>query len=179
MMKANGRLGRLTRISLAAAFMCVLAPLSFPIGIIPFTLASFCLYLIALCFRPIDAFLTLLLYIAVGMLGLPVFSGFTGGAQVFVGPTGGFLLAYPLAALLISVLSGGEKSNRVSRLLALFLGTVLLYVCGVIGYVFIGGVPFDFSVCLLFLPLLLIDFLKMAASLILFSRLYPFLKKKG
>ena len=172
-------LGRLTRISLAAALMCVIAPLALPIGPIPLTLGTFCLFLIPLCFRPSDSFLTVLVYIAVGALGLPVFSGFTGGAQAFVGPTCGFLFAFPFASFLISFIGGGLGGRLARRLCALLLGTVFLYVCGGIGYLWVMNVPFDRSLLFLFLPLLLGELLKMAVSLFVFARLAPFLQKKG
>ncbi|MBR6795515.1 MAG: biotin transporter BioY [Clostridia bacterium] len=178
MMKSKA-LGHLTRISLAAALMCVVAPLALPIGPIPLTLGTFCLFLISLCFRPSDAFLTVLVYIAVGALGLPVFSGFMGGAQAFVGPTCGFLLAFPLALFLISFVGGGFGGRIVRRLCALLLGTVFLYICGAIGYLWVMNVPLDRSLLLLLLPLLLGELPKMAVSLFVFARFAPFFQKRG
>ena len=178
-MKKNRRLFRLTKIALATAFMCVIAPISLPLGAIPFTLGSLCLYLIALSFSPMDTFLTVFLYIAVGLLGLPVFSGFTGGVQALVSPTGGFLLAYPFTALLISYIGGGFRGHFARRSIALLLGTVFLYVCGVIGYLFVTGAQFDLALSVLFLPLFLADLLKVAAALFVFTRLSPFLERKG
>lgn len=177
-MNNKSKLSRLTRISLCAAFMCVIAPLALPLSAIPLTFGTFCLYLIALSFCPFDAFLTVLVYVAVGALGLPVFSGFTGGAQMLIGPTGGFLLAYPLTALLISLLANRKKTGNVRRLFALFCGTALLYACGLIGYLLVTDSPFDLSLFALFAPLFLSDFVKMTASLFVFLRLRPFLEKK-
>ena len=178
-MKKNVCFSRLTRIPLAAAFMCVIAPLALPIGGIPFTLGTFSLYLIALCFSPIDAFAILVLYIGIGAVGMPVFSGFSGGAQMLIGPTGGFLLAYPFVSFLISFVGGGYKGGFARWFFALLLGTILLYVCGGIVYLFVTDTPFCISILWLFLPLFIADFLKMAAALFIFLRLAPFLEKKG
>lgn len=179
-MKTSSQIGRLTAVALAAAFMCVLSPFSFPIGALSMSLGSFCLYLIALLFRPSDAFFAVLLYLTVGFLGLPVFAGFSGGAQMLFGATGGFLLAYPFAALLISSLSGvGRVHSIVWRSISLLLGTLFLYAGGSIGYFAVTGVPLGSAVIAAVLPFVFGDLLKMAAAFLIFSRLSPFLMKKG
>ena len=177
-MKNKARIKRLTRISLAAALMCVIAPLSLPLGVFPLTLSSFCLYLVALGFRPLDGVLTVLIYLSVGFLGLPVFSGFTGGAQVLVSPTGGFLVSYIPAVFVASLIASASASSSAWRRgTALLAGMLLLYVGGSIGYLFTTGTVLDASLFLLLLPFLFADLLKMVAALVVFTHLAPFLKK--
>ena len=178
-MKSKTQIKRLTRISLLAALMCVIAPLALPIGALPLTLGSFCLYLIALLISPWEGVLAVCVYLTVGMLGIPVFSGFCGGVQMLVSPTGGFLLAYLPAVFFASFLASKVRTSHVYRALSLFGGTVLLYVGGGVGYVFFAGMPFDFSLFLLLLPFFLGEVLKVAAALLIFARLAPFFEKRS
>ncbi len=92
---------------LATALVAVCAHISMPLGItpIPVTMQTFAVLLLGLLFSPGAAFACLALYLMEGALGLPVFSphGLGGMAQL-LGPTGGYLLSYPFAAALASVL---------------------------------------------------------------------------
>ena len=72
-----------------------------------------------------------MVYVLLGAIGLPVFAGFSGGIQNLVGPTGGFLISFPIMAWLIGV--GVEKEKRTGMfILFLILGTVANYVIGVV-----------------------------------------------
>ncbi len=77
-------------------------------------------------------FLALLAYLLEGAMGLPVFAGGTGGIAKILGPTGGFLLAFPLAAGLVGLLVErfGLDRSFFGTLLAMLLGNALLYLVG-------------------------------------------------
>jgi biotin transport system substrate-specific component len=77
-------------------------------------------------------FLSLLAYLAEGAMGLPVFAGGTGGLAKILGPTGGFLLAFPLAAGLVGLLVErfGLDRSFLGTLLAMLAGNALLYLVG-------------------------------------------------
>ncbi|MGC8967742.1 MAG: biotin transporter BioY [Thermus sp.] len=77
-------------------------------------------------------FLSLLAYLVEGAMGLPVFAGGTGGIAKILGPTGGFLLAFPLAAGLVGLLVErfGLDRSFFGTLLAMLLGNALLYLVG-------------------------------------------------
>ncbi len=85
----------------ATAFVAVCAHIALPLGFtpVPLTLQTFAVLLIGLALGPQTAFAALSLYLAEGAVGLPVFNpqGLSSGAQL-LGPTGGYLLAYPFAA---------------------------------------------------------------------------------
>lgn len=117
--------------AIGAALIAVLAQISMPIGPVPFTLQNFAIGLIATVFRPREAVLSVGLYLLLGAIGLPVFAGFSGGIQNLVGPTGGFLISFPIMAWLIGV--GVEKRKQTGMfILFLILGTVANYVIGVV-----------------------------------------------
>ncbi len=82
------------RAALAAALVSVGAIVSVPIGPVPVTLQILVLAVIVLLLTPGEAFAATALYVALGAIGLPVFSGASGGVGVLLGPTGGFLLGF-------------------------------------------------------------------------------------
>lgn len=101
---------------LATAFLAICAHVAIPLPFspVPLTLQTFAVLLIALTFSPAMAGSTLALYLAEGVCGLPVFApstlGLTGMAQL-MGPTGGYLLAYPIAAVCTAMLAARLVRN--------------------------------------------------------------------
>ena len=92
-----------------AAVLCVLGPLTVPIGAIPISLANFVICLTAWLLGPKFGTLSVVIYLAIGLIGVPVFSGYGAGLAKVAGPTGGYLVGYLLLAFI-----GGlfiEKSN--------------------------------------------------------------------
>jgi len=110
----------------------------------------------------------LLLYIALGALGLPVFAGGGSGFLRLVGPTGGYLLAFPIAAGVTGALVGRGPRSILRVLLACALGMVIIHVGGVAQLALLGGDP-ALAVRIGFVPFLTGDLLKvgLAAALIL------------
>lgn len=154
---------RMTLTALMTALLCVAAPITLPIGPIPLSLTTAVLALSALLLGG-GAALCCGLYLLMGLIGLPVFSGFTGGIGVLAGPTGGFLLAYlPVTAL------WGVLLRRTQRLTAqaavLLTGTVLLYAAGCAWYAVQPGTSAIAALTVCVLPFLPGDALKIAAVL--------------
>ena len=98
-MKTGFRIQDMAIIALDAALLCVLAPLAIPAGPVPFTLATLAVYLCTAVTGMRRGTLSVLLYILIGAVGVPVFSGFAGGVQKLIGLTGGYLAGYVLCAL--------------------------------------------------------------------------------
>jgi biotin transport system substrate-specific component len=111
----------------------------------------------------------LILYLALGMLGLPVFAGGASGVARLIGPTGGYLLAFPVAAAATGAIVG-FKPTLAQTLLACAVGMVLIHVGGVAQLAVLGGDPaLAFRVG--FVPFLTGDLLKigLAAAVILLA----------
>jgi biotin transport system substrate-specific component len=129
--------GRIT-IGLAATVVIALAAhVAFPLPFtpVPFTLQPLAVLGVGLALGPVGGFLTLLAYLAEGACGLPVFSptGPGGVAQLFFGPTSGFLLAYPLVAAV-----AGGLTRLLERRLKLYLSAALGCAAAVV-MLFLGG----------------------------------------
>ena len=90
----------MTLIAVMAALICVAGPLSIAIGPIPLSLASFAVYLAGAVLGAKRGPLAVAIYLLIGLVGVPVFSGFSGGFQKLIGVTGGYLVGYLPCALL-------------------------------------------------------------------------------
>ena len=123
-------LRRLTVSATFAALLSVAAPLTIPAGPVPITLAVFFLFLCGGLLGPVDGVLALAVYVALGTVGVPVFSGFVGGYSVLIGPTGGFILGYFPCVLLAGL---GRDRARL-RPLFFLLGLLSCYLCGATWY---------------------------------------------
>ena len=102
----------LTQMALLVALLSASAYLAFPIPItlVTVTAQTLVLNLIALLLDRRKAALTVAVWILLGAVGIPVYSGGRGGLSELVGPTGGFIFAFLVAAYLISLLKGKEFS---------------------------------------------------------------------
>ena len=136
-LKTRQNLKFLTLTALSAAVLCILSPFSFPALAIPVTLSLFAVFLISAIFPPKISLCAVAVYVLIGALGLPVFSGFTGGFGVFLGPTGGFIIGYLPSSLLVSFLSNGSaKRGKLPWLSASMLSG--LAVCYLFGSTWLG-----------------------------------------
>ena len=93
---------RLTLIGLSAALLCILGPLSIPLPVspVPITLTNFAVYIIIYILGMHSGTVSVLIYLCLGAVGLPVFSAFSGGLGKLAGPTGGYLAGFLFLALI-------------------------------------------------------------------------------
>ena len=88
-----------------ACITAILAQIRFTLpSLVPITLQTLGIYLIGLVLKPKIAFISSLIYILMGAIGLPVYSGFSAGLSTILGPTGGYIFSFPITALIISYL---------------------------------------------------------------------------
>ena len=123
----------MTVIAVMAALICVAGPLSVSIGPIPLSLASFAVYLAGAVLGAKRGPLAVAIYLLIGLVGVPVFSGFSGGAQKLVGVTGGYLVGYLPCAWLtgLGVKPGQTEAGPRWKLPAMMVaGTAALYAIG-------------------------------------------------
>lgn len=117
---------------LFAALTAVSAQLSIPLFPVPFTLQVLAVLLTGAVLKGRTAALSQGIYLVMGAIGLPVFQGRTGGFHAFLGPTGGYLIGFLLAAWIVGRLMEREGAARGLRgALAMAAGLVAIYVPGV------------------------------------------------
>ena len=160
---------QMTRCALFGALLVVCGWLSIPVGDGAVSMQSFG---VLLCLGVLGGkwgTVTVLVYLALGGIGLPVFTGFRGGLGVLLGPTGGYLWGFLLAGLLYWIL---EKYFRME--ICMLAAMVLCYACGTAWYALVYT-PESFwlvaAKCVL--PYLLPDTLKLLLALTLTKRFTP------
>ena len=158
----------MTFTALMAALICVAGPLSVSIGPIPLTLATFAVYLAAAVLGSKHGTLAVALYLLIGLVGLPVFSGFSGGFQKRGGVTGGYLIGYLPGSWIggMGVKPGQAAPGSRWRLpLFLALGTLAIYVLGTAWFVIQTGNGLVAALSLCVLPFLPGDAIKIGAAI--------------
>lgn len=159
------KLKKLSTAGMVTAAVCVLAPISFPLPFIEisFSLGVFAVFLCGALLEPLYAAASMAVYILLGIAGLPVFLGYKSGIGVIAGPTGGFLMAYPLMALLISgiIKLSGKKSIPVI-FSGMLLSLIICYAAGAAGYALYGKISFGEAFLAAGLPFLPFDAAKAA-----------------
>lgn len=117
---------------LFAAVIAIMAQISIPMpGGVPMTMQTFAVTLAAIVLGAKLSTVSTVIYLILGAAGVPVLAGFTGGLAKFVGPTGGFLISFPLMAFVIGWGVEHRKAFPGAFVVALVAGTVLNYVVGV------------------------------------------------
>lgn len=170
--KAKKRLPRALLCSLFAAILCVISPHAIPMTV-PLTLATLGIYVCSCVLTPAMSTVSILLYLAIGAIGVPVFSGYSGGIGKLAGPTGGYLVGYIPMALVISLtvtLLARRKRQMPAavdiavRMLACVLGTVVLYAFGTLWYVIQQKTTFAAALPLCVFPFIPGDIAKIIAA---------------
>ncbi len=141
---------------LFAAVIAVMAQISIPMPLgVPMTMQTFAITLAAVVLGSKLSAMASLVYLILGAVGVPVLASFSGGIDKFVGPTGGFLISFPLMAYIIGL--GVEHRNAFKGAfpLAVVVGTVVNYIVGVVLFVIVAHstVAVAISACVLpFIP---------------------------
>jgi biotin transport system substrate-specific component len=131
-----GWLGEVTLVVGASLVTALAAQIALPLPFtpVPLTGQTFAVLLSGAILGPRRAFLAQALYLLEGAAGLPFFAGGAGGAAILAGPTGGYLLAFPLAALVTGALArhGWDRRFR-TMVAAMMLGSVVIFAFGLAG----------------------------------------------
>ncbi len=117
-------------IGIFAAIITICSWISVPFTV-PFTLQTFAVFLSVLLLGGKRGTLSVLVYILLGTVGLPVFSGFKGGIGAIIGPTGGYIIGFIATALIMWAFEHAPMKNRtVSSVISMLLGLAACYAFG-------------------------------------------------
>jgi biotin transport system substrate-specific component len=152
---------------LATALVAICAHIAMPLGFtpIPITMQTFAVLLLGLLFSPGAAFACLALYLVEGAFGLPVFSPHgPGGLAQLLGPSGGYLLSYPLAAALASLIYHRGRRRFVDAIAAAGLASILILAAGASWLGLLGHLRFSVVFAQSIAPFLFGDAVKVVAA---------------
>lgn len=162
----------LCQVGICTALTCVLSQIAIPLPFtpIPLSFGPVAVFFTGLLLPPKIAGLSQLCYLLLGGVGLPVFHNFLGGPAVLFGPTGGYLLAYPLMALWIAGMSrvvfpaaGFHPTVAALCTVPVLLGALFLcYFGGTLWLVLLSGTPFRQALAAGVYPFLPLDLAKVA-----------------
>ena len=162
-----------------AAVLCVLGPLTVPIGAIPISLANFVICLTAWLLGPKFGTLSVVIYLAIGLIGVPVFSGYGAGLAKVAGPTGGYLVGYLLLAFIGGLFIEKSNGQPVVSAVGLVLGDAACYVLGTAWFVFQMQCDLGYALAVCVYPFIVLDLAKIVVSCIVGALLRKRLVQAG
>jgi biotin transport system substrate-specific component len=172
------KLRSLVLCSLMAGLMAVGAYIYVPIGPVPIVLTSLFVLLSGLLLGPYYGAASAGLYLFIGAMGLPVFSGGRGGLAHFIGPTGGYLFGYVLSAWATGFIAGRFHRSRAGKVIAVIIGSLFIYALGVPWLKTVTQMTWNKAWMAGMIPFLPGDALKAAAAVLLFRSLRPILDRQ-
>ena len=166
----------IARAALFAALMGAFALVSVtvPVTSIPFTLQVLGVFLAGILLGPVWGGAAMVLYLAAGAVGAPVFEGGSAGIGILLGgaPSFGYLWSFPLAAVVIGYLVHGSTEVRrpssvspARLVVAMVVGTVVIYAFGVLGLMYVQDVGPEAAILAGVVPFVPAEILKLLAAL--------------
>lgn len=175
------KIGKLTITGVMAAVIGIVGPWSVPIPAspVPISLTSLAVELAVWILGWKYGTLSYLIYLLLGIAGLPVFSGFTGGAARIAGPTGGYLLGFLWMALISGWLIEKYRGSFWMSMLGMAVGTAVMYLFGTVWLAYMTGRSLGEAWMVGVVPFLLGDIGKMAMVWMLAPKLKRRLVQAG
>ena len=172
---------QLTLTGLMTAVICILAPLSLqiPISPVPISLGFLAIYFVVSVLGMKLGTLSVVIYILLGLAGLPVFTGFTGGPGKLFGPTGGYIIGY----LFMAPICGFFSDRWGDRLLLCFAGmlpgSAICYLFGTLWLAWQSSYTFPQALAAGVIPFIPADLIKMAVAVTVGRQVRRRLRKAG
>jgi biotin transport system substrate-specific component len=178
-MNPNNSLQKMVLAALMAALTAAGAYMVIPIGPVPIVLQNLFVLLSGLLLGSRWAAASISIYLLAGVLGLPVFAGGSGGLTKLIGPTGGYLVGFLLAAYIVGLVAERSRGKLWVNLIGLVAGSLVIYLCGVTWLKVVLGISVTKALAMGMFPFLPGDALKIGAALVLGRALAPLVESQG
>lgn len=161
--------------ALFAALISVGAYIAFPIpgSPVPIVLQNMFIMLTGIILGPLWGFISIVTYVILGLIGLPVFSGGGKGLAHLFGPTGGYLISYIPAVVIIGFMTYGRKPALIRCLISLAAASIIIYAVGVMWLAYKLDFTVEKAVSVGMLPYIPGDILKIIIAGIIGWKLKP------
>lgn len=173
------RIKELALVGVVTAVTCVLAPLALPIGPVPISLTSLVVYFSVYVLGTRLSTTSIVVYLLIGLCGVPVFSNYTGGPQKLFGPTGGYLIGFIPLAIISGLMIERKRKSIVLSIIGMLVGTVVLYALGTAWLAYQAGLTFGKALAAGVIPFIPGDLAKIALALIIGPQIRAALIKAG
>lgn len=164
-------------IGVMTAVICILAPFSLPIGPVPISFTNLAIYIALYVLGMKRGTISYLIYLLIGLVGIPVFSGFTGGPQKLFGPTGGYLIGFIPMAVIAGIVIDKCMKKWYFCLLAMIAGTWVCYLFGTAWLAFQANMTFKAALAAGVIPFIIEDLIKMILALLIGPQIHKQLVK--
>lgn len=171
--------------ALCIAVICVLAPIAVPVGPVPVSLATFAIMFAGFLLGSKWGTVASVIYLIIGLVGIPVFAGYSAGLARIAGPTGGYLIGYIALAFICGYAydrfgRGQTKAKRyVPMAVGAIVGTIVLYAIGTAWFCIQSNTGVIPALGLCVFPFLLGDAIKIVAVCLVVPNLEKALRKAG
>lgn len=168
-------------IAIGAVLIAICSWINIPTAV-PFTLQTFAVFFVLMLLGGERGTISILIYILLGAVGVPVFAGFSAGIGILFGNTGGYLLGFIFIGLIYILFTRVFKMKNIFfKVLALVIGLAICYAFGSVWFMHIYlrdsgevGMLAVLSWCVF--PFIIPDLIKMALAVIIAKRIQPVLK---
>lgn len=163
-MKKKSNVHQMTIIGVMTAVTCILGPLSIPIGMVPISFTNLAIYFSLYTLGMKKGTISYIIYMLIGFVGIPVFSGFTGGPSKLLGPTGGYIIGF----IFMSLIAGFFIDNFIDKWYLCFagmvLGTAVCYIFGTTWLSYQANIPISAALAAGVIPFVPGDVAKILAA---------------
>ncbi len=160
----NPKVKNMCYCSMFACIVALLAQIKIDLpGLVPITLQTLGIYIIACSLTPKLAVITTIVYVIMGSIGLPVFTGFRGGLSSLLGPTGGYIFSFPITSLIISIIIN-NKNSIIRKIIAMIVGTAVCYLIGTIWFIYVTNNTIITALTVCVIPFIFGDIIKIAIA---------------
>lgn len=163
-MQKKSAIYHMTVCALMAAVMCVLGPLSIPIGAVPISFTNLVICLTACLLGWKWGSVSVIVYVLLGMVGLPVFSAYSGGLAKLAGPTGGYIIGYVFITLIGGIFIQKFHSKYGWTILGLVLGVAVTYAFGTAWFVIQMECTLWYALTVCVFPFIVVDLIKIVVA---------------
>lgn len=182
----NGKKGgystrQIALVGLMTAVICILGPIAVPLPFspVPVSLTNLAIFLSLFVLGMKKGTISYVIYLLLGLVGLPVFSAFTGGPGKLLGPTGGYLIGFLFMAVISGIFIDKWTNSIVVCVTGMILGSTVCYLFGTVWLSFQGHMSFSAALAAGVLPFLPGDVAKMLIAAIAGRQIRKRLRKAG
>ena len=155
------KIKNLIHISIFAALTAIGAYIIIPIGVVPITLQTVFVLLSGYVLGARKGALSQIVYVVIGLIGLPVYARGGAGLGHLMGPSGGYIFGFILSSFCVGILFGNKKCTSIIKLFFVFIiGLLAIYICGTVQLMFVGNMNLIKALSIGFLPFILFDIIK-------------------
>ena len=162
-------------IAVVAVIMAICSWISIPAAV-PFTLQTFGVFIAVGVLGGKRGSLSVLVFILLGAIGIPVFANFSGGIGVLAGPTGGYIIGFLFSALLMWAMEKLPGKKSVMQIVSMIAGLIVCYAFGTVWFVIVygrmnGPIGFTAALASCVVPFIIPDIIKIALAYVLSRKL--------